>query len=111
MQLIDYAGDDYGEEQEEFLRSLLQNALKEVTRKRYRGHTFESISERKKAENGVLINYDEIVLNIAKYHYDKQGKEGVISYSENGESASYESAGTPPSLLEDVIPLTRIIRR
>lgn len=110
MQLIAYAADYYSDEQENFLKSLLSNALKEVTRKRYRGYTFKSISERNKAEEGVLINYDEIIMNIAKYHYDKQGKEGVVSFSENGSSASYESAGTPPSFLEDVIPIARIIR-
>lgn len=110
MQLIDYAADDYTEEQECFLKSLLANALKEVTRKRYRGYTFANMDDKKKAENSVLANYDEVILKIAKFHYDKQGKEGVISYSENGESASYESAGTPPSFLDDVIPIARIVR-
>lgn len=110
LQLIDYAADDYTEDQENFLKSLLVNALKEVTRKRYRGYTFKTISDRKKAEEGVLINYDEIILNIAKYHYDKQGKEGVMSYSESGQSVSYESSGTPSSFLEDVIPITKVVR-
>ena len=50
LQLIDYAADDYAEEQENFLKSLLVNALKEVTRKRYRGYTFKSAEERKNAE-------------------------------------------------------------
>ena len=110
LQLIDYVADDYTEEQENFLKSLLANALKEVTRKRYRGYTFKSAEERKNAENSVLINYDEIVLNVAKFHYDKQGKEGVMSYSESGQSVSYESSGTPSSFLEDVIPITRVVR-
>lgn len=110
LQLIDYAADDYTEEQESFLKSLLITALKEVTRKRYRGYTFKSAEERKNAENSVLVNYDEIVLNIAKFHYDKQGKEGVVSYSESGQSVSYESSGTPSSFLEDVIPITRVVR-
>lgn len=110
LQLIDYAADDYTEEQECFLKSLLANALKEVTRKRYRGYTFTNIEDKKKAESSVIVNYDEVILKIAKFHYDKQGKEGVVSYSENGESASYERSGTPSSFLEDVIPIARIVR-
>ena len=110
LQLIDYAADDYTEEQEGFLKSLLVNALKEVTRKRYRGYSFKSAEEKKSAENSVLINYDWIILKIAQFHYDKQGKEGVMSYSESGQSVSYESSGTPTSFLEDVIPITRVVR-
>lgn len=110
LQLIHYAADDYMEDQENFLKSLLANALKEVTRKRYRGYTFKNTEEKKKAENLVLINYDEVVLKIAKFHYDKQGKEGVMSYSESGQSVSYESSGTPSSFLEDVIPITKVVR-
>lgn len=110
LQLIDYAADDYTEEQENFLKSLLMNALKEVTRKRYKGYTFKNADEKKKAESLVLINYEEVILKIACFHYDKQGKEGVVSFSESGSSVSYESAGTPSSFLEDVIPITRVVR-
>lgn len=110
QELIKYAADDYTEEQDDFLRSLLTSAAKEVVRKRYKGHTFQNEQQKKKAEDDVLLNYDEVILKIAKYHYDKQGKEGVTGWSENGASASYESAGTPPSYFDDVIPITRIVR-
>lgn len=110
QELIKYAADDYTEEQDDFLRSLLNSAAKEVVRKRYKGYSFRNEQQKKKAEDDVLLNYDEVILKIAKYHYDKQGKEGVTGWSENGVSASYESAGTPPSYFDDVIPKTRIVR-
>lgn len=110
LELISYVGEDYSEELDPFLKSLLKNAIKEVTRARYKGYTFQNVAERKKAEESVLINYDDVILKIAEYHYDKQGNEGVLSYSESGSSFSYENAGTPQSYLSDVIPITRIMR-
>lgn len=110
LELISYVGEDYSDEIDPFLKSLLKNAIKEVTRARYKGHTFQNVAERKKAEESVLINYDDVILKIAEYHYDKQGNEGVLSYSESGSSFSYENAGTPQSYLSNVIPITRIMR-
>lgn len=110
LDLIAYVGEDYEESQTPFLKSLLKSAIKEVTRARYKGYTFQTSQDRQRAEESVLVNYDDVILKIAKYHYDKQGNEGVTAYSESGSSFSYESAGTPPSYLADVIPITRIIR-
>lgn len=106
--LIEYAADDYDTEQDSFMISLIESATKEVVRKQYRGQEFRNANERKKAEQKALVNYDDVILRIAKYHYDKQGREGVVSFSEGGSSTTYESGGTPPSFLNDVIPIAVI---
>lgn len=109
LEMIKYAADDYTENQEPFLESLIKNAIKESTRRRYELYTFRTPFEKKKAEDEVLLNYDDVILDIAKFHFDKQGKEGVVSFSENGVSVSYESAGTPQSYLDRIPILAKII--
>lgn len=107
--LIEYAADDYDTEQDSFLLSLIESATKEVTRKLYKGQSFRNTEERKKAEQYALVNYDDVILKIAKFHYDKQGREGVVAFSEGGSSTTYESGGTPPSFLADVIPIAIVV--
>ena len=56
-----------------------------------------------------MKRYKSKIRKIAQYHYDKQGKEGVTSYSESGVSVSYNSAGTPASYLRGIIPVAKIL--
>ena len=106
--LKDYAGDDYDESQDSFLLTLIDDAVNEVCCAMYpRG--FNSEEQKQKAHNKALLNYESKIRRIAEYHYDKQGKEGVTSYSENGSSASYESSGTPSSYLRGIIPVSVIV--
>ena len=56
-----------------------------------------------------MKRYKGKIKRIAQYHYDKQGKEGVVSYSESSTSASYENSGTPSSYLRGIIPESKII--
>lgn len=106
--LIEYAGDDYCSEQAEFLLRLIDDAIEEVCNEMY-PYGFSSDKEEEKMKNRALKKYKNKIRKIAEYHYDKQGKEGVISFSENGSSASYENAGTPSSYLRGIIPIAKII--
>lgn len=46
-------------------------------------------------------------VRIAVYLCDKEGVEGVTSFSENGLSRVYETGDIPPSLLSTVTPVCR----
>lgn len=108
LQLIDYAGEDYIDGKDSFLRTLLDDALDEVVEEMY-PYGFTNDSESQKIKDKALKKYKSKIRKIAQYHYDKQGKEGVTSFSENGSSASYESAGTPSSYLRGIIPIAKIV--
>lgn len=107
-QMITYAGEDYTEEQNSFLLTLLDDALDEVMGEMY-PYGFSNESESQKIKDKALKKYKSKIRKIAQYHYDKQGKEGVTGFSENGVSASYENAGTPSSYLRGIIPIARIV--
>lgn len=106
--LIEYAGDDYDVSQDSFLLSLIDDAAEEICNIMY-PNGFSTSDEKEKAKKWVMINYESKIRRIAEYHYDKQGKEGVTSFSENGSSASYENSGTPESYLRGIIPISRIV--
>lgn len=108
LQLIDYVADDYTENQEPFLKILLNDALDEVVEEMY-PYGFNNDSEEQKIKDKALKKYKSKIRKIAQYHYDKVGKEGVTGFSENGVSVSYENAGTPPSYLRGIIPIAKII--
>lgn len=106
--LKDYAGDDYDSSQDSFLLTLIEDAIDEVCSVMYpRGFTNED--QKQQAHDKALMNYESKIRKIAEYHYDKQGKEGVTSFSENGSSASYENSGTPNSYFRGIIPISTII--
>lgn len=106
--LIEYAGSDYESSQAPFLTSLIENALEEVLLELY-PYGFNNDSQKEKVKAIALKRYKSKILMISEYHYDKQGKEGVTSYSENGTSASYEKSGTPSSYLRGIIPIAKIV--
>ena len=106
--LIEYAKPDYVPEMDSFLQSLLDDALEEVCNEMYpRG--FSSASEKKRIEDMAILKYRSTIKAIAKYHFDKKGREGVSSWSEGGVSVTYESSGTPSSLLRNIIPVAKIV--
>lgn len=106
--LIKYASDDYCPEQKEFLIMLIDDAIEEVCNEMY-PYGFSSDKEEENIKKRALKRYKNKIRKIAEYHYDKQGKEGVVGFSENGSSTSYENAGTPSSYLRGIIPIARII--
>ena len=106
--LKDYVGDDYDESQDSFLLTLIEDAIDEVCSVMYpRG--FVTVEQKQKAHDKALLNYESKIRKIAEYHYDKWGKEGVTSFSENGSSASYENSGTPESYFRGIIPISTIV--
>lgn len=107
-QLIEYAGDDYCPEQDSFMLTLIEDAIEEVANAMY-PYGFSSDKEEKRVKERALRRYKSKIRKIAQYHYDKQGKEGVLSFSENSVSASYENAGTPESYLRGIIPVAKIV--
>lgn len=104
-----YVGEDYCPEQDSFLLSLVDSAAEEVAHEMH-PYSFKSEKEMENVKRLAFINYQYIILNIAKYHYDKQGKEGVLSYSEGGTSASYENSGTPRSYFANIVPMCRFVK-
>lgn len=107
-ELIEYAGDDYEANQQSFLNSLIEDAIEEVCCAMYPGG-YASDKEFEKQKQSAVKRYIGKIKRIAQYHYDKQGKEGVVSYSESSTSASYENSGTPSSYLRGIIPESKII--
>ncbi len=58
----------------------------------------------------VPIRYHSVVVEIAVYFINKIGKEGVVSYSENGMQGTYENGDIPPSILNKVIPCGQAVK-
>lgn len=108
MELIRYAGDDYDADQDTFLLGLLNDALEEVINVLY-PWGFNSESHEEKIKGIAMKRYRNKIRKIAEYHYDKQGREGTVSWSENGSSVSYESSGTPSSYFQGIIPMAKLV--
>lgn len=56
-----------------------------------------------------LEKYSDIIMDISIYLYNKQGAEGQTGHSENGISRSYEKAGIPDSLVQDIMPMAKMM--
>ncbi len=48
--------------------------------------------------------YQHVQVEIAVFFLNKMGKEGVVSYSENGLSGTYENGDVPTSILCKIMP-------
>ncbi len=107
-ELIEYIGDDYYPEQDSFLLQLISDAVDEVALEMY-PYGFSSDKEEQSVKQRALKRYRSNIRRIAQYHYDKQGREGVIGWSESGTSVSYDTSGTPSSYLRGIIPIARIV--
>lgn len=106
--LIDYAGDDYVQgdaRQASFIRSAVDDAIEEV---RNRMYPF-GFSNAEKATSVVLARYSQVIRRIAQYHFDKQGKAGVTTFYEAGQTTSYQTGGTPPQFLDDIVPVAKVV--
>lgn len=106
--LISYASDDYCSEQDAFLLTLIDDAIEEVANEMY-PYGFSGSAEEQRVKDMALKRYKGKIRKIAQYHYDKQGNGGVIGFSENGTTVSYESTGTPSSYLRGIIPVVKIV--
>lgn len=105
--LILYFGKDYDSKQEDFVLSLIDEAVDEIVSIMY---PYElSDDEIEDAKQKAVKRHKSKIKRIVQYHYDKQGKAGVISYTENNTQAMYENSGTPASYLRGIIPVSRVI--
>lgn len=104
--MISYAGEDYEENQNQLISDLIEDAVEEIRNVMYpNGLSIDKISI---VDDYILENYRGKVKKIAQYHYDKQGKEGVKSTTENMTTFTYENSGTPSSYLRGIIPYSMI---
>lgn len=53
--------------------------------------------------------YNELQIQVALFLYNKLGAEGEKEHVENGVSRFYENADVPDSLMNDVVPLAKVI--
>ena len=106
--MIEYVKPDYEPEQDTFLQSLLDDALEEVCNEMY-PFGFQTDKEREAVEKLALKKYRTKIRRIAEYHFDKQGREGTVGWSEGGASVSYDSSGTPSDYLRGIIPVAKIV--
>ena len=107
--LIDYAGDDYRPEdshQAAFVEYCVDDAIAEVCNEMCPWGLSET--ELETYTELALQRYGAVISRIAQYHYDKQGKEGVTTYYEAGQTNSYEEGATPKSYLRNIIPIAKI---
>lgn len=55
--------------------------------------------------------YAAVQVEIAAYMLNKRGAEGQTSHSENGVSRSYEDGDIPQTLLRQITPMVRVVKR
>ena len=106
--LVSYAAEDYDSSQAGYLMALINGAINEICRELHVTE-FADTAARDAFIAYVLCKYDDVVLKIAEYHYDKQGKQGVLSWTESGAQASYECAGTPKSLFVGIYSTAAVV--
>lgn len=110
LKLIAYAGEDYDPDDGadvDFVSSCIDMATAEVLNAMYP----YGLNTEEKIANGeakALLMYPQIILQVAEYKFDKRGKEGVISYSENGSETYYENSATPKSFFRNIVPKSQI---
>lgn len=107
QKLVVYAADDYTEQQQPFVEDCVDGAIEEVCNEMCPwGITDE---ERNKIIEVALKRYSWAITRIAQFHYDKQGKGGVTTFYESGQTTSFESGGTPKQYLSGIVPMSRIL--
>lgn len=108
LNLTEYAGDDYKDDQASLIVGIVNDAIEEVRRYRYRYGALDCDEQAIQTEN-VLRQYPDVVQRIAKYHYDKVGKEGVTTFYEAGQTTSWEAGGTPDSFFSGIVPIAKVV--
>ena len=109
--IIAYAGDDYDEtdpKQVASLEFMVDDAIEEVCNEMnpYGEHNDDM---RCHVARIALAKYGHVIRRIAMFHYDKQGKEGVTTFYESGQTTSYGGGGTPREYLDCIVPIAKIV--
>lgn len=105
--LIKYAADDYKEDQESFVEDCVDDAIQEVCNTMYPWDV--SDIQMKTLKVRALKRYSMTIQRIAQFHYDKQGKEGVTTFYESGQTNSYGGGGTPKEYLDCIVPIAKVV--
>lgn len=108
--LIEYAADDYKDDQYRVIEGIVEDAIEEVRNARF-PFGYASENELQAQNKEVLSRFKSNVRRIAQYHYDKMGKEGVKTFYEAGQTTTYDSGGTPKSLLRGIIPVAKCVSK
>ena len=106
--LIQYAGDDYingDTQQASFVRWTVDDAIEEVC-----NYMFPfGYSNAEKAHGMALAKYGNVIRRVAQFHFDKQGKEGVTTFYESGQTTSYKDGATPSRFFETIVPVAKVV--
>lgn len=106
--LIAYAGDDYTDKQLPFVEDCVDNAISEVCGVMYPWAVEDEESYHNLVDMAFL-KYPWVMNRVAQFHYDKQGKEGVTTFYESGQTTSFRTGGTPAEFFASVIPIAKVI--
>ena len=108
--LIAYASDDYDSgdvNQVTFVEDCIDNATEEVCREMYPwGVTTDK--QRETLTVMAMNRYPYVILRVAQFHYDKQGKEGVTTFYESGQTTSFDGGGTPKDFFRSIVPIGKV---
>lgn len=106
--IIEYAGTDYDSgdaQQVSFVEWTVDDAIEEVCNRMF---PF-GYSDASAAQKQALAKYGAVIRRVAMFHYDKQGKEGVTTFYEAGQTTSFEDGATPSRFFESIIPVAKIV--
>lgn len=106
--LIVYASDDYTDKQLPFVEDCVDSALSEVCNVMYPWGVEDEDAYNRLVDKA-LLKYPWVVSRVAQFHYDKQGKEGVTTFYESGQTTSFRTGGTPAEFFVSVIPIAKIV--
>ena len=105
--LIAYAADDYTETQRSFVEGCVDSAIEEVINEMcpwdISADAYEMLRQKALKRYGWNIN------RIAQFHYDKQGKEGVTTFYESGQTTSFSGGGTPKELFNGIVAIAKVV--
>ena len=108
QKLITYASDDYTEDQISFVEDCVDSAVDEVCSRMYPwGIASEKAMETLRSK--AFVRYPWVINRVAQFHYDKQGKEGVTTFYESGQTNSFGTGGTPDAFFDCIIPIAKVI--
>lgn len=106
--IIQYAGDDYIEGDTRlasFIRWTVDDAVEEVC-----NHMFPfGYSDTDRAHKLAFAKYGNVIRRVAQFHFDKQGKEGVTTFFEAGQTTSYQDGATPARFFETIVPVAKVV--
>lgn len=106
--LITYANDDFSVDQWSFVEDCVDSAIDEVCNHMCPwgiGDENTMNAMRSKA----LIKYPWVINRVAQFHYDKQGKEGVTTFYESGQTNSFSTGGTPDAFFDCIVPIAKVV--